>query len=144
MSYFKFCERCLHSTAQQTSTPYKHRTSESATDRVMEFFTMPRNTFFIVRALVGKFEVDLYLVLVDSCSIFISVFNNLISVYVFILSRGLNRRMLRVKRTDHYLILVSCIIFTLLCLNRLEYDYESTVMCVRIDGVRSYWRAGLQ
>ena len=56
----------------------------------MEFFTMLRNTFFIVRAQVGKFEVDLYLVLVDSCSIFIGVFNNLVSMYVFILSRGLN------------------------------------------------------
>ena len=75
----------------------------------MEFFTMSRNTFFIVRAQVGKFEVDLYLVLVDSCSIFIGVFNNLISVYVFILSRGLNRGMLRVKRMVHYLILVSCV-----------------------------------
>ena len=81
---------------------------------------MSRNTFFIVRALVGKFEVDLYLLLVDSCSVFIGVFNDLISVYVFILSRGLNRRMLR---TVHYLILVSCIIFSLLCMNRLEYGY---------------------
>ena len=70
------------------------------------------------RALVGKFEIDL--VSVDSCSIFRGVFNDLISVYVFILSRGLNRRMLLVKRTVHYLILVSCIISTLLCLNRLE------------------------
>ena len=77
----------------------------------MEFFTMSRNTFFIVRAQVGKVEVDLYLVLVDSCSIFIGVFNNLISVYAFILSRGLNRGMLRVKRMVHYLISVSCIMF---------------------------------
>ena len=96
------------------------------------------------RGQVGKFEVDLYLVVVDLCSIFIGVFNNLISLYVFILSRGLNRRMLRVKRMVHYSILVSCIIFILLCLNRLEYGYESTVMCVRIDGVRIDWRAGLQ
>ena len=86
----------------------------------------------------------MYLVLVDSCSSFIGVFNNLISVYVFILSRGLNRGMLRVKRMVHYLILVSYITFTLLCLNRLEYTYESIVMCVRIDGVRIEWRAGLQ
>ena len=40
--------------------------------------------------------------------------------------------------------LVSCIIFTLLCLNRLEYGYESTVMCVRIDEVGIDWRAELQ
>ena len=41
-------------------------------------------------------------------------------------------------------LLVSCIIFTLLCLNRLEYGYESTVMCVRIDEVGIDWRAELQ
>ena len=52
---------------------------------------------------------------------FIGVFNNLISVYVFILSRGLNRGMLRVKRMVHYLILVSCIMF------------ESTEIRLRID-----------
>ena len=57
---------------------------------------------YSLRAQVGKFAVDLYLVLVDSCSIFIGVFNNLISVFVFILSRGLNRGMLCVKRTVHY------------------------------------------
>ena len=36
------------------------------------------------------------------------------------------------------LLLVSCIIFTLLCLKRLEYGYEATVMCLRIDGVKIY------
>ena len=55
-----------------------------------------------LRAREGKFAVDLYPVLVDLCSIFIGVFNSLISVFVFILSRGLNRGMLRVKRTVHY------------------------------------------
>ena len=70
----------------------------------MEFLTMSRITLFIVmlRAQVGKFAVDLYLVLVDSFSIFIGVFNNLISAFVFILSRGLNRGLLCVKRTVHY------------------------------------------
>ena len=66
----------------------------------MEFFTMSRITF--LRAREGKFAVDLYPALVDSCSIFIGVFNSLISVFVFILSRDLNRGMLRVKRTVHY------------------------------------------
>ena len=57
---------------------------------------------YSLRTRLGKFAVDLYLVLVDSCSIFIGVFNNLISVFVFILSPDLSRGMLRVKRTVHY------------------------------------------
>ena len=66
---------------------------------MIEFFTMSRNTFFRVRTQVGKFEVDLYLDLFDSCSVFRGVFNNLISVYEFILSRGLNRGMLGTVQT---------------------------------------------
>ena len=68
-----------------------------------------------LRAQVEKFTVDLYLVLVDSYSIFIRVFNNLISVLVFILPRVLELRgMLHVKRAIiitelYYFDSVSCV-----------------------------------
>ena len=61
MSSFHFCERCLHS--KQTSTPYKHRDSESARDQ--ERWNSSQGHYHILyslRAQVARFAVDLYLV----------------------------------------------------------------------------------
>ena len=76
MSSFHFCERCLHSTADvdtmQTETV---KVLEIKSDRILHKVTY--HILYSLRAQVTKFAVDLYLVLVDSCSVFINVFINL-------------------------------------------------------------------
>lgn len=60
MSSFHFCKSCLH----MTSTPYKHRDSGSPSDGILH--NVIDHILYSLRAQVGKFAVDLYLVLVDS------------------------------------------------------------------------------
>ena len=129
MSSFHFCKRCLHSTTD-VDTIQKYRDSERARDQ-----DWWNSSQYVTFKSSGR---DVYSRFVPSFSrfvlIFIRVFNNLISVLVFILPRGLNFEECYTWNVP--LLLLSCIILTLLVV------FESTG--IRIDGVRLDLRVELQ
>ena len=70
-----FCERCLHSTADVDTIDIEPvKEIEIKSDGILHNVTY----HISLRARVGKCAVDLYLVLVDSCSIIIGVFIKII------------------------------------------------------------------
>ena len=77
ISSFHFCERCLHSTADVDTIRLIEtvKVLEIKSDGILHKVTY--HILYNLRAQVAKFAVDLYLVLVNSCSIFIDVFINL-------------------------------------------------------------------